>query len=191
MDRRHQIIRMWIACLVAVAWWCVSPTPELPVILFGAGIGFMPGCGCYCAGPACEWCSAISGSYQVDLSGYANGGACVTCATYNDSFVLTPVANDCSFSFEITSGTCTVPGVPSFDADDVVMYFEDGGGGNTEMDVYVGAIESGQALTIWEGNHVGTTPFDCTSLSGETSARTSHAAFTCTHDGSVATVTAI
>jgi hypothetical protein len=109
MDRRLPIVRMCLTCLVAAVWWYIGPPSEMQLILFGAGVGFMPGCGCWCEeeeepdGPTgCGRCSGFSWlTYQVSISGVTNMGAeCGDCDTnYNGTFEVV-------HWFGPTLGTC-------------------------------------------------------------------------------------
>lgn len=94
MDRRVDILRSLLLCLFGVVTWLIVPASlEASVVLIGAGIGFMPGCGCHCSATStpvvCALCDggSASGEYVVVLSGLADEAA--TCSDCNGTWVCT------------------------------------------------------------------------------------------------------
>ncbi len=113
MDLRVQFLRNVLLCVLGVVLWFVLPTLEASVVLIGAGIGFMPGCGCHC-GATCSFClSPAPSQFQIIVADLGDdptyGENCV--AEYNGTFVLDYVSQPssilCLWKYDLPGPYCT------------------------------------------------------------------------------------
>lgn len=150
-----------LAIIAALLWLCL-PTPELPIILLGAGLGLFPGCSPCCSGPTCPNCNSGTAhqQYQFTISGetdYDNDPDCDDCTELNTTWTLTydqfqPI--NCTWSsvgaFEICSDSTFV--APFSD-----LYFFYFGSNTWGVATTNNGLSSAKTWT----KTFGSTPYDC------------------------------
>jgi len=163
-------------CVIGVAMWLVMPSSlEYSVVLIGAGIGFIPGCDCWCGG-RCSFClSPAPQQFQIivaDMGDDPTYGE--NCTNYNGTFVLdfvTQASNiQCRWSYELSGPYCTGSGGTAL-THYWLDYNDVGGPGGVGSAIVriCNATRTACDNNTWSANDTATINFDCEDINDTTS----------------------